>query len=213
MTLNYWTMVKRYLNLKEEVGGSIPNCKISSLLDKTNLPGGQLPPMLRHSIPPTHKAKLPVLTNNKRGTDLENQTPQTSTHVKESHNKFFLPRLTKLRLETAFSNVCVCGVSTQAVGSLYGPPTKLTGTCRCRSALAEDTSRDGKLLGCQRKPKLLTLLTYFTCGEEEGWSASKVEVTESWVLLIIISGDESRKDKALIIVVIIITLLRLLPLP
>lgn len=74
-------------------------------------------------------------------------------------------------------------------------------------------TKDGKLLGCQRKPKLLTLLTYFTCGEEEGWSASKVEVTESWVLLIIISGDESRKDKALIIVVIIITLLRLLPLP
>ena len=32
-TLNYWTMVERYPNLKEEGGGSIPNYEISSLLD------------------------------------------------------------------------------------------------------------------------------------------------------------------------------------
>jgi hypothetical protein len=42
MTLNYWMIVERYPNLKEEVGGSIPGCEISSLLDKRNLPGGQL---------------------------------------------------------------------------------------------------------------------------------------------------------------------------
>jgi hypothetical protein len=30
-TLNYWMMVERYPNLKEEVGGLIPNCEISSL--------------------------------------------------------------------------------------------------------------------------------------------------------------------------------------
>ena len=34
MTLNYWKMVKRYHDLKEEVGGSIPGCEISSLLDR-----------------------------------------------------------------------------------------------------------------------------------------------------------------------------------
>ena len=34
MTLNYWMMVERYPNLKEKVGGSIPGCEISSLLDK-----------------------------------------------------------------------------------------------------------------------------------------------------------------------------------
>ena len=34
MTLNYWMMVERYPNLKEEVGGSIPGSEISSLLDK-----------------------------------------------------------------------------------------------------------------------------------------------------------------------------------
>jgi hypothetical protein len=34
MTLNYWMMMKRYPNLKEEVGGLTPNRKISSLLDK-----------------------------------------------------------------------------------------------------------------------------------------------------------------------------------
>ena len=33
-TLNYWMLVERYPNLKEEVGGSIPGCEISSLLDK-----------------------------------------------------------------------------------------------------------------------------------------------------------------------------------
>jgi hypothetical protein len=33
MTLNYWMMVKRYPNLKEEVGGSIPGCEISYVLD------------------------------------------------------------------------------------------------------------------------------------------------------------------------------------
>ena len=32
--MNYWMMVERYPNLKEEVGGSIPDCEISSLLDK-----------------------------------------------------------------------------------------------------------------------------------------------------------------------------------
>ena len=39
-TLNCWMMVLRYPNLKEEVGGSFPNCEISSLLDR-NLLGGQ----------------------------------------------------------------------------------------------------------------------------------------------------------------------------
>jgi hypothetical protein len=43
MTLNYWMMVERYPNLREEVGNSIPGCEISSLLDQKNLPGGQLP--------------------------------------------------------------------------------------------------------------------------------------------------------------------------
>jgi len=33
-TLNYWMMVERYPNLKEEVGRSIPGCEISSLLDE-----------------------------------------------------------------------------------------------------------------------------------------------------------------------------------
>ena len=37
--------MERCPNLKEEVGGWIPGCEISSLLDK-NLPGGQLPHML-----------------------------------------------------------------------------------------------------------------------------------------------------------------------
>jgi hypothetical protein len=32
-TLNYWMMMERYQDLKEEVGGSIPDCEISSLLD------------------------------------------------------------------------------------------------------------------------------------------------------------------------------------
>ena len=31
--LNYWIMVEIYPNLKEEVGGSILSCEISSLLD------------------------------------------------------------------------------------------------------------------------------------------------------------------------------------
>ena len=56
-------MVERYPNLKEEVGGSIPGCEISSQISKKklavrflalksplylmeNLPGGQLPPVL-----------------------------------------------------------------------------------------------------------------------------------------------------------------------
>ena len=34
MTLNYWMMVERYPNLKEEVGGLILGREISSLLDK-----------------------------------------------------------------------------------------------------------------------------------------------------------------------------------
>jgi hypothetical protein len=34
MTLNYRMMVERYPNFKDEVGGSIPGCEISSLLDK-----------------------------------------------------------------------------------------------------------------------------------------------------------------------------------
>ena len=34
MTLNYWMMVERYPNLKEELGGSILGCEISSLLDR-----------------------------------------------------------------------------------------------------------------------------------------------------------------------------------
>ncbi len=33
MTLNYWMTVERYPNLKEKVGGSIPNYEMSSLLD------------------------------------------------------------------------------------------------------------------------------------------------------------------------------------
>ena len=33
-TLNYWMMVERYPNLKEEVGSLIPSFEISSLLDK-----------------------------------------------------------------------------------------------------------------------------------------------------------------------------------
>ena len=40
-------MLERYPNLKEEVGGTIPDCEISSLLDR-NLPGGQLPHVLWH---------------------------------------------------------------------------------------------------------------------------------------------------------------------
>jgi hypothetical protein len=46
MTLNFWMMVERYPNLKEEVGGSILGCEISSLLGKKNLQGGQLPHVL-----------------------------------------------------------------------------------------------------------------------------------------------------------------------
>jgi hypothetical protein len=34
MTLNYWMMVERYPNLKEEAGILIVGCKISSLLDE-----------------------------------------------------------------------------------------------------------------------------------------------------------------------------------
>jgi hypothetical protein len=45
MTLNYRTMVERYPNLKEEVGGSNPSCEIPSLSDG-NSPGGQLPHVL-----------------------------------------------------------------------------------------------------------------------------------------------------------------------
>jgi hypothetical protein len=45
MTLNYQMMVERYPYLKEEVGGLIIGCEISSLLDNM-LAGGQLPPML-----------------------------------------------------------------------------------------------------------------------------------------------------------------------
>ena len=44
-TLNYWMMVERSPNLKEEVGGSIPGCEYSSLLDKF-LPSGRLPLVL-----------------------------------------------------------------------------------------------------------------------------------------------------------------------
>ena len=33
MNLNYRMVVERYLNLKEEVGGLIPGCEISFLLD------------------------------------------------------------------------------------------------------------------------------------------------------------------------------------
>jgi len=33
MTLNCWMMMERYPNLKEEVGGLILSCEISSLLD------------------------------------------------------------------------------------------------------------------------------------------------------------------------------------
>ena len=44
-TLNYWTMMERYPNLKEDVGGSIAGCEMSSLLDG-NLSGGQVSPVL-----------------------------------------------------------------------------------------------------------------------------------------------------------------------
>jgi hypothetical protein len=33
-TLNYRMMVERYPNVKDEVGGSIPGCEISSLCDR-----------------------------------------------------------------------------------------------------------------------------------------------------------------------------------
>ena len=45
MALNYYLMVERYLNLKEEVDSSIPGYEISYLLD-TTLSGGQLTYML-----------------------------------------------------------------------------------------------------------------------------------------------------------------------
>ena len=48
-TLNYWMMVERYPNFKEEVGGSIPGCEISSLHDII-LPCGQLPHVLWRSL-------------------------------------------------------------------------------------------------------------------------------------------------------------------
>jgi hypothetical protein len=35
MTLNYWRMMEKLPNLKEKVGGSIPDCEVSSLLDPT----------------------------------------------------------------------------------------------------------------------------------------------------------------------------------
>ena len=51
-------MVERYPNLKEEVGGSIPNCEISSLLDRI-LPCGQVPHMLwRWLVGPLSKKKI-----------------------------------------------------------------------------------------------------------------------------------------------------------
>ena len=34
MTLNYWMMMERCPNLKEEVGGSISSSEISSILDR-----------------------------------------------------------------------------------------------------------------------------------------------------------------------------------
>jgi hypothetical protein len=47
--VNYRMIVERYPNLKEEVGDSIPGCKISSPLYLMEyLPGGQLPPVLWH---------------------------------------------------------------------------------------------------------------------------------------------------------------------
>jgi len=33
MNLNYWMIIERYPNLKDEVGGSILSCEIVSLLD------------------------------------------------------------------------------------------------------------------------------------------------------------------------------------
>jgi hypothetical protein len=46
MTLNHRMMLERYPNLKEEVGGLVPGCEISSSLDRKNLLGGQLPHVL-----------------------------------------------------------------------------------------------------------------------------------------------------------------------
>ena len=40
MTLTYWMMVERYPNLKEEVGGSIPNSEIFLSTLHKNLSGG-----------------------------------------------------------------------------------------------------------------------------------------------------------------------------
>ena len=40
-TLNYWMVVEKIPNIKEEVGGPIPGYEFSSLLDM-NLQGGQL---------------------------------------------------------------------------------------------------------------------------------------------------------------------------
>jgi hypothetical protein len=62
MTLNHLMMVERYPNLNKEVGRLIRNCEIFSLLDRKNLSGGQLPPVLRRwhvslLSPPPHPPK------------------------------------------------------------------------------------------------------------------------------------------------------------
>ena len=59
MTLNYWMIVERYPNLKEEVGGSIPGCEISSLLDR-NLALASRPSILKQK-------KEDVMVVNERG--------------------------------------------------------------------------------------------------------------------------------------------------
>lgn len=65
MILNYWMMVERYPNFEEEVGGSIPGCEMSSLLDK-NLQGGQLPYVLWHwPIGPLSRQKNKRININK----------------------------------------------------------------------------------------------------------------------------------------------------
>ena len=54
-------MVDRYSSLKEEVGGSIPDCEISSLLD-INMLGGQFP-HVRAGLSSQNKIKIVVDIN------------------------------------------------------------------------------------------------------------------------------------------------------
>ena len=59
ITLNYWIMMERYPNLKEEVGSSNTGCENSSLSNRI-LPSGHLPPVLKAlaCLPSVSKTKL-----------------------------------------------------------------------------------------------------------------------------------------------------------